>query len=255
MLSQRTWRQHVIDGYWRGRGGTSGRQGVEENSRAGIKTRHGHAFALKGYSSLFLLPVANTKALACPAVGNPSNFKTSANRERRKRTVEVRRRNGVHRNARRRWQLPLIEVEIPAADVPNRLKCPIRRAPRGRGASARTAAETSRKMEAVRQQREARPPRLQPPLRLGRSAPAVRDVEKFRDVFLEKPRLICTSWAHTHRDPTNINTLIHAWNKKTKYIFYWQALLVDVRFKASHELFDFLCLFIDQLVVQLVALI
>lgn len=35
---------------------------VEENSRTGIKTRDGHAFALKGYSSLYSITTAVTAA-------------------------------------------------------------------------------------------------------------------------------------------------------------------------------------------------
>ena len=97
-------------------------------------------------------------------------------------TKKKRCRDGFLRNASRRWQRPLSEVEN-ISGCSDRVQCPTRRAARGRKASAATVTEMSRKMEAVQRRPEAR-------LRLRRlhpeaSAPVVReeadtDVEVWR---------------------------------------------------------------------------
>ena len=88
-------------------GGVLWRQWVEENSGAGIKTRDGHAFALKGYSSLFLLTGAVRAARSLPvgARGQPNNNNT------KREALQTHSRHGVHRNVPQRWQQPLIEVD------------------------------------------------------------------------------------------------------------------------------------------------
>lgn len=133
-------------------GGVLWRQGVDEDSGAGIKTRDGHAFVLKGYGSLYLITgvVRATLRPARPPRGHQNN-----------NTRGKQCRHGVRRNVSRRRQRPLSEVEKKHWHL-NRVKCPTRRTTRERKANAPTVAEMSRKMEPVRPPREARARRLRP---------------------------------------------------------------------------------------------
>lgn len=70
-------------------------------------------------------------------------------------------RDGFLKNASRRWQRPLSEVENISGSR-DRVKCPTRRTARERKASAATVTEMSRKMEAVQRRQEARLRRLHP---------------------------------------------------------------------------------------------
>lgn len=173
-------------------GGVAWRQEVDDSSGAGIKTRDGHAFVLKGYSSLFFITGAASSELK--SAGRPRGCQKQTDKQQRQgETMQTWSPQKCQLTAAAEWGREYHWQ-------PNRVKCPTRRTARGGRANARTAAEMSRKME------PARPWRV-PLQRLGASARAVRR-EADADGKVEWccpswPEQLCLVWCavtRVHRD-------------------------------------------------------